>query len=168
MLLRGRRHAPDVDLGRRTLQRRAARDERERRGDRCGLRVALSPLDRAVPDAHVRPAHSADPAAHTDALIARAARYTGMVRPCLVVLAIVVAACGGAPNAPSPSSPPAVAATNSPSVAPSPSPSPTPRPISAILERIDPAKLNDHMVALASFGSRDPRHANDAKAVAYL
>ncbi len=91
-----------------------------------------------------------------------------MVRPCVLVLAIVVAACGGAPNAPSPSSPPAAAASTSPTVAPSPSPSPTPRPISAILERIDPAKLNDHMVALASFGSRDPRHPNHAKAVAYL
>jgi Zn-dependent M28 family amino/carboxypeptidase len=37
-----------------------------------------------------------------------------------------------------------------------------------VLERIDAAKLNDHMVALASFGSRDPRHPNHAKAVAYL
>src|SRR5256885_12395626 len=117
MLLRGRRYAPDVDLGRRTLQRRAARDERERRGDRCGLRAALSPLDRAVPDAHVRPAHSADPAAHTDALISRGARYTGMVRPCLLVLAIVVAALGGAPNAPSRSSSAAAAARTSPTVA---------------------------------------------------
>ena len=37
-----------------------------------------------------------------------------------------------------------------------------------MLERIDPAKLNDHMLALASFGSRDVRHPNHAKAVAYL
>jgi len=37
-----------------------------------------------------------------------------------------------------------------------------------VLERIDPAKLNDHMVALASFGSRDARNPNHAKAVAYL
>ncbi|TMC79618.1 MAG: Zn-dependent exopeptidase M28 [Chloroflexi bacterium] len=42
------------------------------------------------------------------------------------------------------------------------------RPIAAVLERIDAAKLNDHMTALASFGSRDVRHPNHAKAVAYL
>jgi len=45
---------------------------------------------------------------------------------------------------------------------------PTARPIAAVLERIDAAKLNDHMTALASFGSRDVRHPNHAKAVAYL
>jgi Zn-dependent M28 family amino/carboxypeptidase len=37
-----------------------------------------------------------------------------------------------------------------------------------VLERIDPSKLNDHMVALASFGSRDARNPNHARAVAYL
>ena len=45
---------------------------------------------------------------------------------------------------------------------------PTARPIAAVLERIDAAKLTDHMTALASFGSRDVRHPNHAKAVAYL
>src|SRR5207245_5339542 len=62
---------------------------------------------------------------------------------------------------------PAVAATASQPAA-SPTASPTARPIAAVLEGIDPAKLNDHMVALASFGSRDVRNPNHAKAVAYL
>jgi hypothetical protein len=79
-----------------------------------------------------------------------------------VVLAIVLSACGAATPSPSPS-PSAVAFPTA-----SPTPTPTARPISAVLERIDPAKLNDHMVALASFGSRDARNPNHAKAVAYL
>jgi len=83
------------------------------------------------------------------------------------MLAILAASCGGSASLPSPS-PSAVAGGATPTLAPTPSPSPTARPISAVLERIDPAKLNDHMVALASFGSRDPRHPNHAKAVAYL
>jgi peptidase M28-like protein len=85
-----------------------------------------------------------------------------------VLLAIVLSSCGGAgsavPSAPSP----AALATASPTPTPTASPVPTARPISALLERIDPAKLNDHMVALASFGSRDPRHPNHARAVEYL
>jgi hypothetical protein len=89
-----------------------------------------------------------------------------------LVLAVVLSSCGGAGSAaPSASSPVALAtATPTPTTAPAPTPSPSPtaRPISDVLERIDPAKLNDHMVALASFGSRDPRHPNHAKAVAYL
>jgi hypothetical protein len=80
----------------------------------------------------------------------------------IVVLAIVLSACGAATPSPSPS-PSAVAFPTA-----SPTPTPTARPISAVLERIDPAKLNDHMVALASFGSRDARNPNHAKAVAYL
>jgi hypothetical protein len=86
------------------------------------------------------------------------------------VLALVLASCGGAGSAP-PSAPVALA-TATPSAtstaAPTPSPIPTARPIAEVLERIDAAKLDDHMVALASFGSRDPRHPNHAKAVAYL
>ncbi len=93
-----------------------------------------------------------------------------MVGPRLVVLAIVLASCGGTSAAPTPS-PPAAAATAT-LVAPSPTvaatPSPTARPIDSVLEGIDPAKLNDHMVALASFGSRDVRNPSHAKAVAYL
>src|SRR3954468_10768854 len=33
---------------------------------------------------------------------------------------------------------------------------------------IDPAKMNDHLVALTNVGSRDPRHPGHAKAVAYI
>ena len=33
---------------------------------------------------------------------------------------------------------------------------------------IDPAKMNDHLIALTSVGSRDPRHPGHAKAVAYI
>src|SRR5256885_2641055 len=82
---------------------------------------------------------------------------------------MVVSACAG-PASSSPSSPPFVAASATPTatLSPTPSPSPTARPISAILERIDPAKLDEHMAALASFGSRDVRNPNHAKAVAYL
>ena len=94
-----------------------------------------------------------------------------MVGRRLVVLAIVMASCGGAITPPA-ASPSAVAVSASPTATSTPaataSPSPTPRPIAAVLERIDPAKLNDHMVALASFGSRDARNPNHAKAVAYL
>jgi hypothetical protein len=85
-----------------------------------------------------------------------------------LVLAIVLSSCGGA-GSPGPSTPtPLAVATATPTSTPTPSPVPTARPITAVLERIDAAKLNDHMVALASFGSRDPRHPNHAKAVAYL
>ncbi|TME34679.1 MAG: Zn-dependent exopeptidase M28 [Chloroflexi bacterium] len=91
------------------------------------------------------------------------------MRRLAVVLAIAVLSCGGAIGSPSPS-PSSVTASVSPAptVAPTPTPSPTPRAIGAVLERIDPAKLNDHMVALASFGSRDVRNPQHANAVAYL
>src|SRR4029077_12765530 len=92
------------------------------------------------------------------------------MRRLAVALTIVLSACSSAPSAaPSPSTS-AVAASVTPTatVAPTASPSPSPRPIDAVLERIDPAKLDDHMVALASFGSRDVRNPNHAKAVAYL
>jgi hypothetical protein len=91
-----------------------------------------------------------------------------------LVLAIVVSACGGAGSA-APSASASLAAatatpvpTATPAPTPTPSPIPTARPIAEVLERIDAAKLNDHMLALASFGSRDVRHPSHAKAVAYL
>jgi hypothetical protein len=91
------------------------------------------------------------------------------VRYLALVLTIVLAACGGVTASPSPSpSAVAVSATPAATVAATPSPSPTARPVGAVLERIDPAKLDEHMVALASFGSRDVRNPNHAKAVAYL
>lgn len=40
--------------------------------------------------------------------------------------------------------------------------------IASALTLIDPAKLNDHLLALTSVGSRDPRHPGHAKAVAYI
>jgi hypothetical protein len=87
----------------------------------------------------------------------------------VVVLAIVLTSCGAAiaPASPSPTS---IAASPIPIVTPSPSPSPSPtaQPIATVLEGIDPTKLDEHMAALASFGSRDPRNPNHAKAVAYL
>jgi hypothetical protein len=89
------------------------------------------------------------------------------MRRLAVALTIVLSACSSAPSAPSPSTS-AIAASATATVASTPSPSPSPRPISAVLERIDPAKLDDHMVALASFGSRDVRNSNHAKAVTYL
>jgi hypothetical protein len=87
------------------------------------------------------------------------------MRRLAIVLAIVLSACSAARSSPS-----AVAASAPPTatVAPTASPSPSARPISAVLDRIDPAKLDDHMVALASFGSRDVRNPNHAKAVSYL
>jgi hypothetical protein len=89
-----------------------------------------------------------------------------------LVLAMVLSACGGAGSAaPTASSAGALVTatpTPIPTLAPTASPTPTARPISAVLERIDPAKLDEHMVALASFGSRDARHPNHAKAAAYL
>jgi hypothetical protein len=88
-----------------------------------------------------------------------------------LVLAIVLCSCGGGGSSgPSASPPLAVASPTAVATTPDPTPSPVPpaRPISEVLERIDADKLNDHMVALASFGSRDSRHPNHAKAVAYL
>jgi hypothetical protein len=84
-----------------------------------------------------------------------------------LALTLVASACGGATSSSSPL-PSVAAATAAPTATVAPTPSPTARPIGAVLERIDPAKLDDHMVALASFGSRDVRNPNHAKAVAYL
>jgi peptidase M28-like protein len=88
-----------------------------------------------------------------------------------LILAILVCSCGGAGSSGPSVSPPVAGTTAIPAATtPDPTPSPVPpaRPISEVLERIDAAKLNDHMVALASFGSRDARNPNHAKAVAYL
>jgi peptidase M28-like protein len=93
----------------------------------------------------------------------------------LLLVALVAGSCGGA-AAPGPSGSSSVTASGtagasaSPSLASvtTPTAEPTARPVAAVLERIDPAKLNDHMVALASFGSRDVRNPNHAKAILYL
>lgn len=60
--------------------------------------------------------------------------------------------------------PPATSA----SPAATPTPSPSARTVAEILTQIDPAKLDDHMRALASFQSRHPLHPGHAKAIAYL
>lgn len=63
---------------------------------------------------------------------------------------------------------PTVPATPTATPRPTPTPSPTSKPIADVLAQIDPAKLDDHMRALASFESRHPLHPGHAKAVAYL
>ena len=114
------------------------------------------------------------------------------------LIAVLLAACTSGtviPDVPPPAPSQAVAAVPaaSPSAtaaartAPSPSPSasPSPSPTAAAtlppcgasdcdaairdaLAKIDAAKMNDHLVALTSVGSRDPRHPGHAKAVAYI
>jgi len=97
------------------------------------------------------------------------------MRACAALLLILVVACDAAPGGSSSRSSPAAASpTPSPSIAatatsrPTMTPRPTPRPIADVLAQIDPAKLDDHMRALASFQSRHPLHPGHAKAVAYL
>jgi hypothetical protein len=99
------------------------------------------------------------------------------MRALAALLLILVVACDAAPAGSSRPSSPAAASptpTPSPSIAattpsrPTAIPSPTPRPIADVLAQIDPAKLDDHMRALASFQSRHPLHPGHAKAVAYL
>src|SRR3989442_6630777 len=113
-----------------------------------------------------------------------------MLRTVGGVLAVlfVAAACGGpatvldSPSAsPAGSSLPATIAptvatagpTPSASVAASPSLTPCQRELECsstanAIAAIDPAKMNDHLIALTSVGSRDPRHPGHAKAVAYI
>jgi hypothetical protein len=98
------------------------------------------------------------------------------MRAFAALLLVVVVACDAVPGGVfrSSSSPAVTAAPPSPSFAatattrPTTTPSPTARPIADVLAQIDPAKLDDHMRALASFQSRHPLHPGHAKAVAYL
>lgn len=102
--------------------------------------------------------------------------------------AVTVAACGGGTIVPSPAPSEAVASPSpvrpgspAPSVAPTPAASALPvetfppcsgtspcRMVTEAIAKIDPAKLNDHLLALTAAGSRDPRHPGHAKAVAYI
>lgn len=101
----------------------------------------------------------------------------------LLLSAILWGACGTAaspvPRSQTTSAPSIVPPL--PTTAPSPPPTSSPRPLSAeeeaavlqkqvarVIDRIDPAKLNDHLNALAATVSRDPRHPGHAKAVAYV
>lgn len=97
-------------------------------------------------------------------------------------------AASGTPSAPpSPSRPPPTVAplVAAPGTVPPPSPSPMRSPgltaalspcqldlrcnrIANALTFVDPAKMNDHLVALTNVGSRDPRHPGHARAVAYI
>ena len=101
----------------------------------------------------------------------------------LLVLAIACSPAGSAAPSASPVATPAAALPtgNNTSTPTAISASPTPatrvaacqqgvrcEAIVAALTSIDPAKLNDHLIALTSVGSRDPRHPGHAKAVAYI
>jgi len=97
--------------------------------------------------------------------------------PAVVLKAPSPAPAGNAPPAGSPSStpsfPPAASSGPGPSVAPVPSLTPCQRELECntvanAIAAIDPAKMNDHLIALTSVGSRDPRHPGHAKAVAYI
>src|SRR2546428_8677400 len=78
----------------------------------------------------------------------------------------------GSPSS-TPSFPPAASSGPGASVAPVSSLTPCQRELECntvanAIAAIDPAKMNDHLIALTSFGSRDPRHPGHAKAVAYI
>ena len=98
-------------------------------------------------------------------------------RPAVVLEAPSPTPAGNAPPAGSPSStpsfPPAASSGPGPSVAPVPSLTPCQRELECntvanAIAAIDPAKMNDHLIALTGVGSRDPRHPGHAKAVAYI
>ena len=106
-----------------------------------------------------------------------------LVAMTLLVVGIACSPVGSAaPSASPPVATPAAAlatGTNRPTPPITASPAPATRvaacqqgarceAIASALTSIDPAKLNDHLVALTSVGSRDPRHPGHAKAVAYI
>ncbi len=105
----------------------------------------------------------------------------------LLAVAMLVSSCGEATRldatsptqAAGPTASPLATATAGPTVAPSPTPVSTanltpcqrdPRCSNILntVQSIDPYKLDDHLNALTSFVSRDPRHPGHAKAVAYI
>ncbi len=102
-------------------------------------------------------------------------RASAIALACLSVLA----GCGPGPTVvlpppanPSPSASatvaaPALTATPQPTWQPCPRDAPCPEVANAIAA-VDPAKMNDHLLALTSFGSRDPRGPGHAKAIAYI
>lgn len=90
-------------------------------------------------------------------------RPTGPV----LLAALLWGACGPGPVTP--------AATPTPTSSPaalSPSPSPSPTAAAATVEeligRVSIDRMRQHMLALAAFGSRDPRHPGHAEAQAYI
>src|SRR5437773_1835169 len=96
------------------------------------------------------------------------------MRVLAALLAIVFVSCDAVPGRVATTTASPTGATTADSVAPTgtarstPAPSATAKPIVDVLAQIDPAKLDDHMRALASFQSRHPLHPGHAKAVAYL
>lgn len=104
----------------------------------------------------------------------------------LACLALVAGGCGPGPvvlpsPAPSlpaitlPGTPARTGSTPTATVTATPQPTWAPCPRDAVcpavaqaISKIDPARLNDHLLALTSFGSRDPRHPGHGSAVAYI
>jgi len=98
-----------------------------------------------------------------------------------LVMAVVATSCGGetcltlsACVAPAPSRSVSPTDSAAPVVAASPLPTRTATPtpsapgVEALIQQIDTAKLNDHLLALTSVVSRDVHHPGHAKALAYL
>jgi len=103
----------------------------------------------------------------------------------VLVLSFVASACGApatvveSPSAPAgqaaPSASPTATASATPATVPVAMPSLSPcqrelecSSVASAIAAIDPAKMNDHLMALTSVGSRDPRHPGHVKAVAYI
>jgi len=88
----------------------------------------------------------------------------------------------GASGTPAATAPATASGTGAPTSAPTPVPTvavPSPsltacerdlrcNAITDALNKIDPAKMDDHLLALTRVGSRDPRHPGHARAVAYI
>lgn len=97
-------------------------------------------------------------------------------------MVVLAAACGSpsgpaaAATSPGPTGPPPAASrtislTTTPTASPSATaavPSPSPVPIAALIQQIDPNRLNDHLLALTAVVSRDVHHPGHARALAYL
>ena len=83
-----------------------------------------------------------------------------------VLLTLSSAAACGATSAPAAAR--GVLVSASATATPSPTLSTTPVPVSALIQQIDMARLNDHLLALTSVVSRDVHHPGHAKALAYL
>ncbi len=104
----------------------------------------------------------------------------------ILAAVLLLVACSPVPSAAAPSAtvvPTTSLARPTPTAVPTliPTPSPTPRltptpcrsdqacgAIESAIAAIDPAKMNDHLLALTSVLSRDPRNPGHAKAVAYI
>ena len=115
---------------------------------------------------------------------------------CVLALAVLTSACGAAPVAGPPATATAIASSTLGIATTTPAPTPsapastasvaTPRPtvaassfdpcpgnprcglILSAIDQINPFRLDDHLRALTSFVSRDPRHPGHAKAQAYI